>query len=105
MELSLAEALLLRKDLQGKVDRLRPLDQKSIYETRIARKPAAEGVDDIVLAVPKLSFQQFTSAFDWHAKQLRRVDAVIQRANWDTQVDLPDEANQDYVDPYVVTAK
>ena len=34
MKLSLAEALLLRKDLQGKVDRLRPLDQKEfIAET------------------------------------------------------------------------
>jgi hypothetical protein len=105
MKLSLAEALLLRKDLQGKVDRLRPIDQKAIYETKVARRSAAEGIDDIVVAVPKLSFQQFTAAFDWHAKQLRRVDAVIQRANWDTSVEIPDEAGQDYVDPYAVQVK
>ena len=34
--MKLAEALLLRKELQAKVDRLKAIDQKAIFETRTA---------------------------------------------------------------------
>jgi len=100
--MKLAEALLRRKDLQAKVDRLKAIDQKALFETRTGRKPAAEGLDDIIAEVAKISFQQFTHCYDWHAKQLRLVDGVIQRANWETEVSVSDE---DYVDPYVKNEK
>ena len=88
--MKLAEALLRRKDLQAKVDRLSSIDDKALFETKTGRKPAAEGLDDIIAEVSKISFQQFTHCYDWHAKQLRLVDGVIQRANWETEVDVSD---------------
>ena len=96
--MKLAEALLLRKELQQKVDRLRAIDQRDLFETKTGRKQASEGIDDIIAQVSKVSFQQFTHCFDWHAKQLRRVDAAIQQANWSVDVDAD---SSDYVDPYI----
>jgi len=101
MKIKLAEALLRRKELQEKVDRLKAIDNKDLFELRTGRKPAAEGIDDIVAQVPKVSFQQFTHCYDWHAKQLRMVDAAIQQCNWTAEIDLADDVMGDYIDPYV----
>lgn len=101
MEIKLAEALLRRKELQEKVDRLRNINVKDLFEIKVKRTNVTESVDDIVAQVPKISFQQITHAFDWHAKALRQVDAAIQQANWTTVLEVDDEAVKDYVDPYV----
>lgn len=101
MKIKLAEALLRRKELQEKVECLRPIQQARLFEIKVTRKPAHEGVDDVVAQVPKISFEQVTHAFDWHAKALRRVDAAIQQANWVTEVDIDETVMADYVDPYV----
>lgn len=39
------------------------------------------------------------------AKQLRLVDAVIQKANWETSVTVEGNMGEDYVDPYVKEPK
>lgn len=96
--MKLAEALLLRKELQSKVDRLKMIDQKSLFETKTGRGKCEEGFNDMVAEVAKISFQQFTHCYDWHAKQLRLVDAAIQQANWTCDVDVD---GGEYVDPYV----
>ena len=101
MKIKLAEALLRRKELNEKVSRLAPLNQRDLYETKTGRKPAAEGIDDIIAQVSKVSFQQFTHTYDWHAKQLRLIDAAIQQANWTHEMDVDAEVMGDYVDPYV----
>ena len=101
MEIKLAEALLRRKELQEQVDRLRQVNAKELYELRVQRKNVTESVDDVVAQVPKMSFQQFTAAFDWHAKQLRKIDAAIQQANWTTGLAVDDDVMGTYVDPYV----
>lgn len=98
--MKLADALLLRKELQQKVDRLKQIDNKSIFETKTGRGPVTDGFNDMIAEVPKISFQQFTHCYDWHAKQLRKVDAIIQQANWTTDVGN-DDLMADYVDPYV----
>jgi len=97
----LAELLLRRKELQQKVDRLAPLNQSELFETKTGRKAVHEGLDDIIAQVSKISFQQFTHCYDWHAKQLRLVDAAIQQANWTTEISLDTDVSADYVDPYV----
>jgi hypothetical protein len=97
--MKLAEALLLRKELQAKVDRLKAIDVKSAFETRTGRGAVTDGFNDLIAEVSTVSFQQFTHCYDWHAKQLRLVDASIQQANWTSEVD--GEFGQDYVDPYV----
>lgn len=99
--ITLAEALLLRKQLQAKVQHLQPLQVRDIFEVKVKRQQVSDSIDDIVAQVPKISMQQATHAYDWHAKALREVDAVIQRANWTAQVELDSEFTMQYVDPYV----
>jgi len=101
MKIKLAEALLRRKELQEKVERLRKIDIKDAFETKTGRGPVSDGFNDMIADVCKISFQQFTHCFDWHAKQLRSVDAMIQQANWTTELDLDKEVMGSYVDPYV----
>jgi hypothetical protein len=97
----LAEALLRRKELQQKVDQLRPIREQKLFEIKVARRPAHEGVDDIVATVPKISMAQVAHDYDWHAKQLRKVDAAIQNTNWNTTLELDESVMADYIDPYV----
>ena len=100
-KIKLAEALLRRKELQEKVDRLRKIDMKSAFETKTGRGPVSDGFNDMIAEVSKVSFQQFTHCFDWHAQQLRKVDAAIQQANWTAEIEVDDKVMGDYVDPYV----
>jgi len=97
--MKLAEALLLRKELQSKVDRLKAIDQKAIFETKTGRGAVVDGFNEMIAEVAKISFQQFTHCYDWHAKQLRLVDAAIQQANW--TVDITAEVGGEYIDPYI----
>jgi len=79
MKIKLAEALLRRKELQGKVDILQQIKDKDLFEIKAKRQPISESIDDIV-----------TAEFDWHARQLRLIDATIQQANWVTEVEVTD---------------
>lgn len=100
MQMTLAEALLKRKELQQKIERLGPIQNKDLYITRTGRKPAAEGIDDIIAQVPQVTLDEFTRSFDHYARCLRLCDAAIQKANWATTVDIPDEAMQTAEDRY-----
>jgi hypothetical protein len=97
MKVKLAEALLRRKELQGKVDVLKTIKDKDLFEVKATRRQVAEGIDDIVAAVPKLTAGQVTQEYDWHARQLRLVDAAIQQANWTCEVEVHDDSMGDYV--------
>ena len=55
-----------------------------------------ESIDDIVAQVPKVSLSQVTQEYDFYAKQLRLVDAAIQNANWNTEIELGDSVMSDY---------
>ena len=101
MDIKLAEALLRRKELQEKVERLRAIQQDKLFEVKVQRQGVTESVDQVVAQVPKISMQQATHTFDWHAKQLRKIDAAIQQANWNTALSVEEEIMADYVDPYV----
>lgn len=81
MQITLAEALLRRKELAAKVEVLK------------------QGIDDIVAQVPKLTASQVTAEFDWHARQLRLVDAAIQQTNWTTGVEVDASVMSDYAQP------
>ncbi len=99
MKVKLAEALLRRKELQGKVDNVKGIKEQNLFEVRVKRVSAAEGIDEVTAAVPKLELSQVTHEFDWHARQLRLVDAAIQQANWTTEIDIGDASMGDYVAP------
>lgn len=92
----LAQLLLRRKELQQKVDLLSNIKQYALFEVKATRKQVSDSIDDIVAQVPKLTASQVTQEFDWHARQLRLVDAAIQQANWQTDVSVPSEAMADF---------
>lgn len=98
MEIKLAEALLRRKELQGKVDVLKNIKDRDLFEVKARRQQVTEGIDDIVAQVPKLTASQVTKEFDWHARQLRLIDAAIQQANWTTGIQVDAATMQDFGD-------
>ncbi|MFW9872157.1 MAG: hypothetical protein ACFFG0_03570 [Candidatus Thorarchaeota archaeon] len=98
-KVKLQEALLRRKELQDKVQILKNFRERDLFELKTGRKPAHEGLDDIIAEVPKLTASQVTAEYDFYARQLRLCDAVIQQANWTTDVDLEDTVMQDYKPP------
>jgi len=95
-KIKLAEALLRRKELQGKVDTLKQIKDKDIFEVKFQRKAVNDTIDDIVAQVPKLTASQVTAEFDFYARQLRLVDAAIQQANWTVEVEVGDTVMGDY---------
>lgn len=103
--MKLAEALLLRKELQAKVDRLKAIDINTAFETKTGRGAVTDGFNEMIAEVSKISFQQFTHCYDWHAKHLRLVDAAIQQANWSVDIETVGDMGADYVDPYVKEKK
>ena len=98
MKVKLAEALLRRKELQAKVDTLKSIKASDLFEVKTQRRKAHEGIDDIVAQVPKLTASQVTQEYDWHARQLRLVDAAIQQANWTTEIAVGETVMTDYAD-------
>jgi hypothetical protein len=82
--------------LQEKVAILKTLKERDLFEVKARRQMVADGIDDLVAQVPKLTASQVTAEYDWHARQLRLVDAAIQQANWTTGVELQDSVMQDY---------
>ena len=95
-KIKLAEALLRRKELQNKVDVLAQIKQDQLFETVMQRRQVNETVDDIVAKVPKLDAKEVTREYDWHARQLRLVDAAIQQANWTTEIEVQISVMEDY---------
>lgn len=94
--IKLAEALLRRKELAGKVDQLKTINAKDLFEVKAQRRPVTDSLDDIVAQVPKLTASQVTAEYDWHARQLRLVDAAIQQANWTCDVEVNDSVMGDF---------
>ena len=96
MQVKLAEALLRRKELQGKVDVLKQIQEKALFEVVARRQNVTENLDDVIAQVPRLSAAEVTAEYDWHARQLRLVDAAIQQANWTTEVEVGASVMADY---------
>lgn len=89
MKIKLAEALLRRKELAEKLEVVKRLkDSQAFYEVRAQRVKVTEGIDEISANFPKLTASQVTAEFDYVAKQLRLVDALIQQANWTTELEV-----------------
>jgi len=94
--MKLADALLRRKELQQKVDQLRPIREGDVYESIVTRKQVNDSYDDIVGKVPKLELRQVTQEYDWYANKLRLIDAAIQQLNWTTDISVTDLVWADY---------
>lgn len=101
MKLTLAEALLYRKDLNNIVERRQQLKNTDVYETRVQRMKVTDSLEDVTVNVPKLSASQVQAEADYYSRALRVLDAAIQKTNWDTVIDVPDYT----VAPYSATVK
>lgn len=95
-KIKLAEALLRRKELANKIPAMTAIKQADIYQVVTTRKPAHEGLDDVIAKVPKLTLSQVTAELDWHSRQLRLIDAAIQNANWTVELEVGDDVMADY---------
>ena len=87
---ALAEALLRRRELQEKVEQLRKLKVSDVFDDKVERIKVSDGIDELRARFSKLDAGQVTAEFDYYAAALRRVDAVIQRTNWETEITLAD---------------
>jgi hypothetical protein len=89
MDIKLAEALLRRKELAEKLNMVRQIkDTQLIYQVRNKRIQVTEQIESLDVDFPKLTLSQVTAEFDFVAKQLRLVDALIQQANWTTTLEV-----------------
>ena len=94
--IKLAEALLRRKELQEKVNILKLIKDKDLYEVKCRRQNVTENIDEVIAQVPKLTASQVTHEFDWHSRRLRMIDAAIQQTNWITDVAVEPTVMADY---------
>ena len=88
--MKIAEALLLRKQLEGKVEQLKPireLGDKGVFEMKSKRVNVNEQTDEISFQLPKISLKEITKEYDHYASELRKLDASIQKANWQYDID------------------
>lgn len=99
MKITLTEALLRRKELAGKLQLLGAFKKGDFYEQKVQRVKAHEGIDEVTALVPKLTASQVTAEFDFCARQMRLIDAIIQKTNWTTEIEVQDVCMQDYVAP------
>lgn len=96
--MKLAEALVLRKHLEAKVEQLKPLKlqgDKGLFEVQTERKSVSENVDQITTQVPKVTLKDVTEEYDRYSKALRQLDTAIQQTNW--QAELQGEVSLDGV--------
>lgn len=97
MKIKLAEALLRRKELQGKVAQLKTLkDTHVYYEIRAHRVKVEQGLDELSANYPKLEANQVTAEYDHAARALRLIDAAIQQANWTCELDVDASTLEDF---------
>ncbi len=94
--MKLADALLRRKELQQKVDQIREIKNKDVYEFLFERKKVSETIDDIKANVPKLELNQVTKEYDYYANKLRLIDAAIQQKNWTIDIEVLDSVWVDF---------
>lgn len=95
--MKLAEALLLRKQLQQKVDQLRPVKQfgdSGMLEQRVERRAVNDQVDEMKIQIPRVTMAEVTAEYDHYATELRKLDASIQEANWKFEVNYTESVRK-----------
>jgi hypothetical protein len=88
--MKIAEALLLRKQLEAKVEQLKPirdLGERGVFELKTQRVKVSDEVDEVKFQIPKIALKEVTKEYDHYASELRKLDASIQKANWAYDVD------------------
>jgi len=88
--MKIAEALLLRKQLDAKVKQLEPLKMQGaqgLFELQTKRVNVSENTDQVSFQIPKVTLEEVTKEYDHYATELRKIDTSLQKANWQYDVD------------------
>lgn len=96
--MKLADALLRRKELQQKVDQIRTIKDKDLFEFVFERKQINENMDDIKARLPKCTLSEVTKEYDYYANKLRLIDAAIQQLNWTVDITVESLVWKDYAE-------
>lgn len=94
--MKIAQALLLRKQLEDKVKQLQPIRQlgdNGLFEIKTQRRNVSADTDEVTFQVPKITLSEVTKEYDKYASALRKLDAAVQKANWEFDVDFTDNDN------------
>lgn len=94
--MKIAQALLLRKQLEAKVKQLEPIKQMGeagLFEAKVQRVNVTEQLDQIQMQVPKITLAEVTKEYDKYASALRKLDGAVQKANWEFDIDFSDTEN------------
>ena len=96
MKIKLAEALLKRKELQAKVEQLNRIRQEDWTEILTRRIKVTDGIDEFTASVPRVNASDLTAEYDYYAKRLREIDALIQQTNWTAEIELDGTVREYY---------
>ena len=94
--MKIAQALLLRKQLEQKVAQLQPIKEmgdKGLFETKVNRINVTDQMDEVSIQTPRMTLGDVTKEFDKYATALRKLDASIQQANWEFEVKFTEKEN------------
>ena len=94
--MKIAQALLLRKQLEEKVKQLQPIKQlgdNGLFEIKTSRRNVSTDTDEVTFQIPKVTLTEVTQEYDKYATALRKLDAAVQKANWEFEVDFTDSDN------------
>ena len=89
--MKIAEGLLLRKQLQAKVEQLQPLHNvgsRGLMEQSVRRVSVNENVDELTITTPRITLSDITSTYDHYASELRKLDSALQQANWTHELEF-----------------
>lgn len=94
--MKIAQALLLRKQLDEKVKQLTPIKNmgdQGLFTVQTKRINVSEQTDEVSFQIPKMTLSEVTKEYDKFASALRKLDAAVQKANWEFDVDFTDAEN------------
>lgn len=91
MEMTLARALTIRKELNARSTDVREIKKMDIYETRVKRISVTKSTDEVTADVAKLDIKEVMREGNRVNAALRAVDDVIQHFNHVTMVEIPDD--------------
>lgn len=94
--MKIAQALLLRKQLEAKVKQLEPIKQlgeNGLFEIKTSRRNVSVDTDEVSFQIPKVTLSEVTKEYDRFASALRKLDAAVQKANWEFDLDFTDADN------------
>ena len=95
-KVALAEALLRRKELMLKVQQLHVIKEKNCFENRVKRVKVSDGIDEVTVDIALVSMASMTKEYDFYAQALRQIDSRIQRANWETEIEVETETLKNF---------